>query len=42
MPREVCDLWDGWMRHVDTVSEDPLLLDLAYQALARDAGVGTW
>ena len=31
---EVGDLWEDWMRHVDTVLEDPVLLDLAYQALA--------
>jgi len=32
---EVGDLWEDWMRHVDTVLDDPLLLDAAYQALAR-------
>ncbi len=31
---EVGDLWEDWMRHVDTVLEDPVLLELAYQALA--------
>jgi len=31
---EVADLWEDWMRHVDTVLEDPVLLELAYQALA--------
>jgi IS5 family transposase len=31
---EVGDLWEDWMRHVDTVLEDPALLDLAYEALA--------
>ena len=31
---EVADLWEDWMRHVDTVLEDPVLLDLAYEALA--------
>jgi IS5 family transposase len=31
---EVGDLWEDWMRHVDTVLEDPVLLDLAYEALA--------
>jgi IS5 family transposase len=31
---EVGDLWEDWMRHVDTVLEDPALLDLVYQALA--------
>jgi IS5 family transposase len=32
---EVSELWEDWMRHVDTVLDDPLLLDAAYQALAR-------
>ncbi len=32
---EVGDLWEDWMRHVDSVLDDPLLLDAAYQALAR-------
>jgi transposase, IS5 family len=32
---EVGDLWEDWMRHVDTVLDDPLLLDAAYQTLAR-------
>ena len=33
---EVGDLWEDWMRHVDTtVLDDPQLLDAAYQALAR-------
>ena len=32
---EVGELWEDWMRHVDTVLDDPLLLDAAYQALAR-------
>ena len=32
---EVGDLWEDWMRHVDAVLEDPALLDLVYQALAR-------
>ena len=31
---EVADLWEDWMRHVDIVLEDPVLLDLAYEALA--------
>jgi IS5 family transposase len=31
---EVGDLWEDWMRHVDTVLEDPVLLDLVYEALA--------
>ena len=31
---EVADLWEDWMRHVDTVLEDPVLLGLAYEALA--------
>lgn len=31
---EVADLWEDWMRHVDTVLEDPVLLDLTYEALA--------
>jgi len=25
---EVADLWEDWMRHVDTVLEDPVLLDM--------------
>jgi IS5 family transposase len=32
---EVGELWEDWMRHVDTVLDDPQLLDAAYQALAR-------
>jgi transposase, IS5 family len=32
---EVGELWEDWMRHVDAVLDDPLLLDAAYQALAR-------
>jgi IS5 family transposase len=32
---EVGELWEDWMRHVDVVLDDPLLLDAAYQALAR-------
>ena len=32
---EVGDLWEDWMRHVDTVLEDPALLDVVYQALAH-------
>ncbi len=31
---EVGDLWEGWMRHVDKVLEDPVLLKAAYEALA--------
>ena len=31
---EVGDLWEDWMRHVDTVLDDPLLLDVVYEALA--------
>lgn len=31
---EVDDLWEDWMRHVDTVLEDPLLLGVVYEALA--------
>jgi IS5 family transposase len=31
---EVGDLWEDWMRYVDTVLEDPVLLELAYEALA--------
>jgi IS5 family transposase len=31
---EVGDLWEDWMRNVDSVLEDPLLLELAYAALA--------
>jgi IS5 family transposase len=31
---EVADLWEDWMRHVDTVLEDPVLLDVVYEALA--------
>ena len=31
---EVGDLWEDWMRHVDTVLEDPALLDVVYEALA--------
>ena len=30
----VGDLWEGWMRHVDKVLEDPLLLKAVYEALA--------
>jgi IS5 family transposase len=32
---EVGELWEDWMRHVDSVLDDPRLLDAAYQALAR-------
>jgi IS5 family transposase len=32
---EVGELWEDWMRHVDIVLDDPLLLDVAYEALAR-------
>jgi len=31
---EVGDLWEDWMRNVDSVLDDPLLLDMAYEALA--------
>ena len=31
---EVGDLWEGWMRHVDKVLEDPLLVKPVYDALA--------
>jgi len=31
---EVGDLWEDWMRNVDSVLEDALLLDMAYAALA--------
>ena len=31
---EVADLWEDWMRHVDVVLEDALLLNAAYEALA--------
>ncbi len=31
---EVGDLWEDWMRYVDTVLEDPVLLNLVYEALA--------
>jgi IS5 family transposase len=31
---EVGDLWEDWMRHVDKVLEDPLLLNVVYDALA--------
>ena len=31
---EVGDLWEDWMRHVDKVLDDPLLLKVAYDALA--------
>jgi IS5 family transposase len=31
---EVADLWEDWMRHVDIVLEDPVLLDVVYEALA--------
>ncbi len=31
---EVGELWEDWMRHVDTVLDDPQMLDAAYQALA--------
>ena len=31
---EVGDLWEDWMRRADSVLEDPVLLDLAYEALA--------
>ena len=29
------ELWEDWMRHVDDVLDDPQLLDVAYEALAR-------
>jgi len=32
---EVGELWEDWMRHVDTVLDDPRLLEVAYEALAR-------
>jgi IS5 family transposase len=32
---EVGDLWEDWMRHVDKVLEDRLLLKVAYDALAH-------
>jgi IS5 family transposase len=32
---EVGELWEDWMRHVDDVLDDPQLLDVAYEALAR-------
>ena len=32
---EVADLWEDWMRHVDAVLEDPVLLEVVYEALAR-------
>lgn len=32
---EVGELWEDWMRQVDTVLDDPQLLDAAYQALAH-------
>jgi len=31
---EVGDLWEDWMRHVDQVLDDPLLLKMVYDALA--------
>lgn len=31
---EVGELWEGWMRHVDKVLEDPPLLKVVYDALA--------
>lgn len=31
---EVADLWEDWMRQVDTVLEDAALLDVVYEALA--------
>jgi len=31
---EVGDLWEDWMRHVDKVLEDPLLLKVVHDALA--------
>jgi IS5 family transposase len=31
---EVGELWEDWMRHVDKVLEDPLLLKVVYDALA--------
>jgi len=31
---EVGDLWEDWMRHVDKVLDDPLLLKVVYDALA--------
>jgi transposase, IS5 family len=31
---EVGDLWEDWMRNVDSVLDDPVLLDMAYAALA--------
>jgi IS5 family transposase len=27
---EVTDLWEDWMRHVDTVLADPQLVELVY------------
>ena len=30
---EVGDLWEGWMRHIDKVLEDPLLLKPVHDAL---------
>ncbi len=32
---EVSDLWEDWMRCVDTFLDDPQLLNAAYEALAR-------
>ena len=32
---EVSELWEDWMRHVDTVLDDAPLLDLVYERLAR-------
>lgn len=32
---EVGDLWEGWMRAVDELLDDSLLLELVYEALAR-------
>ena len=31
---EVGDLWEGWMRHIDKVLEDPLIVKAVYDALA--------
>jgi IS5 family transposase len=31
---EVSDLWEDWMRNVDSVLDDPLLLNMAYETLA--------
>ena len=38
LPRKWAKLGEDGMRHVDTVLDDPYLLDAAYKALARRIG----